>query len=239
MEATNYPVGLILDIHNILYGAHQMVDSKPLYVLCLSRYYILLEPIISHSEIDLPFISEKPKREYQYFLIMLFFESKDCTIIFSSLKVSGGFPVQDALKAPEEISSPVFTGIMAVITGIVAMIRLTRNMPKKLTDANLYSSPVYCSDTMIKGQADHHQLLGPSISRTEYLTVMKRMAELEERVNVPNMKPTVMPAEKEEMLNITVSRVDALEQELMATKKVSSEVPMNYVTIPNPHNLTI
>jgi len=72
---------------------------------------------------------------------------------------------------------------------------------------------------MIKGQAHHHQLPGPAISQAEYLTVMKRMAELEEKVSVLSIKPATMPVEKVEMLNAAVSRVDALEQELMATKK--------------------
>lgn len=46
------------------------------------------------------------------------------------------------------------------------------------------------------------------------------MAELEEKVTVLTVKPVAMPAEKEEMLNAAVSRVDVLEQELLATKKV-------------------
>lgn len=102
------------------------------------------------------------------------------------------------------------------------MIRLTRNMPKKLTDATIYASPIYCVDTMMKGQVHPHQLPGPTISAGEYMSVMKRMADLEDRVSVLSMKPAAMPAEKEEMLNTAISRVDALEQELMATKKVIS-----------------
>ncbi|KAI4314815.1 hypothetical protein L6164_027684 [Bauhinia variegata] len=57
----------------------------------------------------------------------------------------------------------------------------------------------------------------------EYLTVMQRMAELEERM-ISNMnKPPTMPPEKEEMLIAAISRADALEQELMATKKALEE----------------
>ncbi|XP_042495960.1 phosphatidylinositol/phosphatidylcholine transfer protein SFH12-like isoform X2 [Macadamia integrifolia] len=133
--------------------------------------------------------------------------SKDC------------YSMDDSCKGSDGIGGQIFTGIMAVVMGVVTMVRVSRNMPNKLTDANLYSSSDYCVDTMYKGQKHHHQLPEPAISRADYMTAMKRMAELEEKVNVLSMKPAAMPAEKEEMLNAAVSRVDALEQELMATKK--------------------
>ncbi|XP_043708969.1 phosphatidylinositol/phosphatidylcholine transfer protein SFH12-like isoform X2 [Telopea speciosissima] len=131
----------------------------------------------------------------------------------------GCYTMDDACKGSDGVSGPIFTGLMAFVMGIVTMIRVSRDMPKKLTNATLYSSSVCCADTMYKGQEQHHQLSGPAISVAEYMTVMKRMGELEEKVNVLSMKPAAMPAEKEEMLNAAVSRVDALEQELMATKK--------------------
>ncbi|KAF7828897.1 Phosphatidylinositol/phosphatidylcholine transfer protein SFH12 [Senna tora] len=52
----------------------------------------------------------------------------------------------------------------------------------------------------------------------EFMTVMKRMAELEQKMVTMN-KPATLPPEKEEMLNAAISRADVLEQELMATKK--------------------
>ncbi|KAF8406468.1 hypothetical protein HHK36_008555 [Tetracentron sinense] len=131
----------------------------------------------------------------------------------------GFYTMHDTCKSPEGISTQIFNGIMAFVMGIVAMIRLTRSMPKKLTDANLYSNSVYYADTMIKGQTYPQQLPAPTISSTEYLSVMKHMADLEDKVSVLSMKPAAMPAEKEEMLNAAISRVDALEQELLATKK--------------------
>jgi hypothetical protein len=124
----------------------------------------------------------------------------------------------DACKAPQAISSPLFTGVMALVTGIVTMIRVTRNVPRKMTDATIYSSPVYCDDTAVKSL--EHQ--SPAISSADYMTVLKRMAELEDKVSVLSAKPVSMPPEKEEMLSAALSRVDGLEQELMATKKVVS-----------------
>ncbi|KAK9284385.1 hypothetical protein L1049_023556 [Liquidambar formosana] len=138
---------------------------------------------------------------------------------FAFSKAADCFTMHDACKGHERISTQIFTGVMAIVMGIVTMIRLTRNMPKKLTNATLYSSSICCVDTMIKGQAYPHQLPAPVISGADYLSVMKHMAELEEKVSALSMKPAAMPAEREEMLNAALSRVDVLEQELMATKK--------------------
>lgn len=101
---------------------------------------------------------------------------------------------------------------MAFLMGIVAMVKLTRNMPKRLTDSTFYSSTVYGDDTTFK-----HQPSCSTIPGSELMSVMKRMAELEERV-----KPSSKPHEKEVLLNAAISRVDALEQELNETKKVPS-----------------
>ncbi|XP_065636410.1 phosphatidylinositol/phosphatidylcholine transfer protein SFH3 isoform X2 [Quercus suber] len=125
------------------------------------------------------------------------------------------YPVQGASKAPKGITNHIIAGIMAFAMGIVTMVRLTKNMPKKVAEAAIYNSSVYYDDTVIKG----HQLPSPAISTTDYMTVIKRMAELEEKVNVLSNKPAVMPAEKEALLNAALSRVDALEQELSSTKK--------------------
>ncbi|PIA55840.1 hypothetical protein AQUCO_00700277v1 [Aquilegia coerulea] len=123
------------------------------------------------------------------------------------------FPGQDC-KRPEGILG----GVMAFVMGIVTVIRLTRNMPRDLNGTMLYSSQMYNTDLMTKGQAPY-QLSGPGFSSTDYLAMMKRMTDLEEKVSVLSSKPATMPAEKEEMLTAAVNRVDALEQELGATKK--------------------
>ncbi|KAH9663044.1 phosphatidylinositol/phosphatidylcholine transfer protein SFH12 [Citrus sinensis] len=117
-------------------------------------------------------------------------------------------------EVPEgNISSQLFTGVMAFVMGIVTMIRVTKNMPKKLTDATIYSNPGYNVD-----EVDRHKST-PGIYGAEYIAVMKRMAELEDAVTILSAKPAAMLAEKEEMLNAAVSRVDALEQELMSTRR--------------------
>ncbi|EPS69446.1 hypothetical protein M569_05317 [Genlisea aurea] len=58
------------------------------------------------------------------------------------------------------------------------------------------------------------------------LSVDRRLAELEAKVGNLQAKPWKMPCEKEELLNAAVYRVDALEAELISTKKALYEALM-------------
>ncbi|XP_068322779.1 phosphatidylinositol/phosphatidylcholine transfer protein SFH3-like [Pyrus communis] len=126
-----------------------------------------------------------------------------------------GFPVHDTRKVPDGLTNQLLSGLMAFIMGIVAMIQFTRSMPRKLTDAARYGTPVYYNGVVVKGQP----LPAPAISSTDYMNMMKRMAELEEKLYALSSKPAVMPPDKEEMLNAALNRVNTLEQELSSTKK--------------------
>ncbi|XVE87343.1 hypothetical protein DITRI_Ditri18aG0110000 [Diplodiscus trichospermus] len=132
------------------------------------------------------------------------------------------YAMQEACKVPDGLSSHLFTGVMTFVMGIATMMRVTRNMPRRVTDGNIHSNPDYCVDPEVKNQEPSAKLSSEAISPAEVMSIMKRMAELEERIRIMNMKPT-MPPEKEEMLNSAVNRADALEQELMATKKALEE----------------
>lgn len=68
---------------------------------------------------------------------------------------------------------------------------------------------------------------GPRFTEADFLSpVLKRLAELEQKVDMLQEKPTQMPFEKEELLDAAVYRVDALEAELIATKKALYEALM-------------
>ena len=61
----------------------------------------------------------------------------------------------------------------------------------------------------------------PRYTKEDVLSsALERLGELEKKVDMLQLKPNVMPSEKEELLNAAVYRVDALEAELIATKKV-------------------
>ncbi|PPD95465.1 hypothetical protein GOBAR_DD07545 [Gossypium barbadense] len=126
------------------------------------------------------------------------------------------YPMQH--KDPDGFSSPIFTGVMTFVMGIATMMKVTRTMSQKVSDD---SNAVNHVGTGVKNQEPSAANLPPpaSISPAEMMTVMKRIAELEERITIMNTQPTTMPPEKEELLNSAVNRADALEQELMATKK--------------------
>ncbi|MED6181201.1 hypothetical protein PIB30_017174 [Stylosanthes scabra] len=53
----------------------------------------------------------------------------------------------------------------------------------------------------------------------EFTTVMKRMAELEERMQNMNQKSAALPPEKEQLLKTAITRADNLEKQLNETKK--------------------
>lgn len=127
------------------------------------------------------------------------------------------FPIHDACKSSKGFGNPVFSGVMTLVLGIVTLVRMTKNMPRKLTDATLLAGSLYSTD-MIKEQTHGHV-----ISTKDYITMMKRMEELEDKVITLSHKPSSMPPEKEDMLNAAINRVGTLEQELLATKKALDE----------------
>lgn len=60
----------------------------------------------------------------------------------------------------------------------------------------------------------------PSYTEKDVLSSMlRRLGELEDKVQVLETKPSEMPSEKEELLNAAVRRMDALEAELISTKR--------------------
>ncbi|XP_039010479.1 phosphatidylinositol/phosphatidylcholine transfer protein SFH12-like [Hibiscus syriacus] len=127
---------------------------------------------------------------------------------------------KEACMISDGLSSHFFTGVMTFVMGIGAMIKVTRNMPRKPTDKNSYKSQVECVGIEANSQHPSSQVPPPgALSTEELMSVMKRMEELEERLSVINTKPTALPPDKEELLNTALIRADALEQELMATKK--------------------
>ncbi|KAK9039706.1 hypothetical protein V6N11_014899 [Hibiscus sabdariffa] len=127
---------------------------------------------------------------------------------------------KEACMVPDGLSSNFFTGVMTFVMGIGAMMKVTRNMPRKPTDGSSYSSQVNSVNAGAMSQQPPPQVPPPGgLSAEELTSVMKRMAELEERLSDINTKPSAMPPDKEELLNTALNRADALELELMATKK--------------------
>lgn len=135
------------------------------------------------------------------------------------------FPTHgDPCRPQGRVTDQIFSGLMSFVVGIITMIRLTKNMPKRLTDATLYSTPDYCVDTIVKSHAQHPQKSpAPEVSSVDYMSIIKRVAEVEEKMSVLSIKSMAMLAEKEEMMNAAINRANALEQELAANRKALEE----------------
>ncbi|XVF67750.1 hypothetical protein PTKIN_Ptkin10aG0147300 [Pterospermum kingtungense] len=142
---------------------------------------------------------------------------------FAMSKTADCYNLKDDGRVSEGMSSHLFGGIMAFVMGVVAMIRLSRSMPRKLTEAALYGGQGYYDNPMMTGHAAAHQLPPPAVSIADFFAMMKRIGELEDKVSVLIGKPAAMPPEKEEMLNAALSRVCTLEEELSSAKKALEE----------------
>lgn len=66
----------------------------------------------------------------------------------------------------------------------------------------------------------------PVSKEESFSSVLDRLKDLEEKVDSLQAKPLAMPLDKEELLNAAVRRVDALEAELISTKKALHEALM-------------
>lgn len=60
-------------------------------------------------------------------------------------------------------------------------------------------------------------------------SVMQKLSDLERKVNNLELKLVELPNDKEDLLKASVCRVDALEAELIATKKVSISLHVQYL----------
>jgi predicted transcriptional regulator len=97
--------------------------------------------------------------------------------------------------------------------------RVTKKLPV-VSSKNYQSSLELTLDTT---NTEDYCSSSPTSASTEtrvFSSMMKRLGELEEKVNTLKSKPSELPRQKIELLNAAVYRVDALEAELIAAKKV-------------------
>ncbi|GFP85897.1 phosphatidylinositol/phosphatidylcholine transfer protein sfh8 [Phtheirospermum japonicum] len=140
------------------------------------------------------------------------------------------FPTPDSQKAQEKFHARLMTTLMTFFMTFFLFFRsLSCRVTKKLPDASLQNEQInqeFSFDTSPKEEFRPPSPT-PSFTEAELLSsVMKRLGELEEKVDTLQSKPSEMPCEKEELLNAAVYRVDALEAELIATKKALYEALM-------------
>ncbi|KAB1993512.1 hypothetical protein ES319_D13G035500v1 [Gossypium barbadense] len=130
-------------------------------------------------------------------------------------------------KTPEGIRARILLTIMTFFMTLYTLLRsvachITRKLPGTVSG--------HCQNitelTPGATQKEEHSP-SPPLSQADLLSsVLKRLVELEEKVDTLQAKPSVMPYDKEELLNAAVCRVDALEAELIAAKKALHDALM-------------
>ncbi|GLT41090.1 hypothetical protein SLA2020_151800 [Shorea laevis] len=140
-----------------------------------------------------------------------------------NLSNSRGTPL---LSTVENNSEGFLTKIWAVvITFFITFLALIQKLAFQLTKKGHMPDPN--AESMHK--EEFHDSC-PSSPTPRYTaaelvpSVLRRLHELEEKVEMLRSKPFEMPGEKEELLNAAIHRVDALEAEIIATKKALHEV---------------
>lgn len=135
--------------------------------------------------------------------------------------IVGVLPLPDTQKVPEALYARMLVVFMGFFIAILAFLRsLGYQISGKKLSIGSQNTP---ESSLDKTGAEENRPPSPIAKFTEaelLSNLMKRLGELEEKVDTLQSKPSEMPYEKEELLNAAVCRVDALEAELIATKKV-------------------
>ncbi|KAK1352233.1 phosphatidylinositol/phosphatidylcholine transfer protein SFH8-like [Heracleum sosnowskyi] len=148
----------------------------------------------------------------------------------ASGELSGTLAPPVIQKAPEGYHVGIMATLMTFFITLYTFLysvasRVTKKLPEKSSYQNI-SPQEFAFDTMPREEICPPPST-PTSTETDLLSsVLKRLGELEETVDTLKAKPSEMPYEKEELLNAAVCRVDALEAELIATKKALHEALM-------------
>ncbi|PKI49629.1 hypothetical protein CRG98_029966, partial [Punica granatum] len=134
--------------------------------------------------------------------------------------------------SPSGIPARVWAMILAFFIHITTLMhlvvsRVTRKLlPSNTSGSNASDIP---DPNMVGPREEIHRppSPAPSFSKMDLLSsVWKRLGEVEDKVEMLQAKPHEMPYQKEELLNAAICRVDALEAELISTKKALYEALM-------------
>lgn len=142
----------------------------------------------------------------------------------------GKLPLPDTQKTPEGFRARIMVMLMAFFMTFITLFRsvayrVTKKLPDTLSNSDKNSQDLILD---VAAKEDFRPPSPtPAFMEADLLSsVLKRLGELEEKVDTLQAKPSEMPSEKEELLNAAVCRVDALEAELIATKKALHEALM-------------
>lgn len=143
--------------------------------------------------------------------------------IDKSFSAGKTIPLPEKQMSKTGLKARMYAMLMLVFTTLVALFHTVtfhaaKKLPKTVSDytnfIDLTVEPMPMEDFRPPSPT-------PEFCEADLLSsVLKKLGELELKVDTLQAKPSEMPCEKEELLNAAVCRVDALEAELIATKKV-------------------
>nr|GMC81109.1 phosphatidylinositol/phosphatidylcholine transfer protein SFH8-like [Ipomoea batatas] len=129
-------------------------------------------------------------------------------------------------NTPDGLHARVLGALMAFFMAVFMLFRsVVSRVTKKLPDASSPRDQTRGEFSSAETPKEEFRPPSPTAAYTEaelLSAVLKRLGELEEKVNSIQEKPSEMPNEKEELLMAAVCRVEALEAELISTKKVNA-----------------
>ncbi|THU44790.1 hypothetical protein C4D60_Mb02t11070 [Musa balbisiana] len=133
-------------------------------------------------------------------------------------------------KSPQGVQAQIVQFLVTIIVYLFTLVcSVSSCVSKRLHDEvseRDQHDPMFSVDPMIKEEY-RHPSPAPAFTEADLLSrLLRKLEELEEKVNILQAKPSEMPSEKDELLNAAVCRVDALEAELIATKKALHEALM-------------
>ncbi|KAF5455882.1 hypothetical protein F2P56_025412 [Juglans regia] len=132
-------------------------------------------------------------------------------------------------KASEGIFSRLWATLVAFFITLITLLRSVAFQVNKKLAVTAPDSICDIPDLMAESPKEEFRPPSPAPRLTDadlLSSALKRLGELEEKVDMLQAKPFEMPYEKEELLNAAVCRVDGLEAELIATKKALHEALM-------------
>lgn len=130
----------------------------------------------------------------------------------------------------EGIRAQIITWLTVLIMSLFAMLcSASSKMARRISNQSIKHDDYYVEYPQEHEYKEEFRPPSPAPSYTEkdvLSSMLRRLGELEDKVQVLETKPSEMPFEKEELLNAAVRRVDALEAELISTKKALYEALM-------------
>ncbi|KAH1220102.1 Phosphatidylinositol/phosphatidylcholine transfer protein SFH8 [Glycine max] len=141
-------------------------------------------------------------------------------------------PLPDTPNPPEGIRARIVVALTVFFMTLFTLFhsfacRVTKKLPAVSSNDDQGTSEPTLDITKINNDDYCPPSPTPAYAEANLLSsMMKRLGELEVKVDTLQSKPSEMPYEKEELLNAAVCRVDALEAELIATKKALYEALM-------------